>query len=143
MPQLIKHIDQIAREKQRDVLYLEFNPKPSEDDVWGDNNGRYYFEHDLVRKKILEDLTNMGVNWVSCGEFASENCLMGYTGRIYIDVPFNKDLPLYQTLEAYLEHPDGTMHFETVRFYALSLHHAMKNAHHDEPGFWEKWAEKF
>lgn len=28
MPQLIKHIDQIAREQQRDVLYLEFTHKP-------------------------------------------------------------------------------------------------------------------
>ena len=41
MPQLIKHIDKISREKQRDVLFLEFNPKPTPKDIWGDNQGRY------------------------------------------------------------------------------------------------------
>lgn len=143
MPQLIKHIDAIAREKQRDVLYLEFNPEPDADDFWGDNHGRYSFRDDPVRKKILDDLTNMGVEWLCCGGFASENCMMSYAGQVYLDVPFEKDLPLYQKVEAYLEHPDGTMRFENVRFYALPLQVAMKNAHHDEPGFWEKWAEEF
>jgi hypothetical protein len=141
MPQLIKHIDYIAREKQHDVLYLEFNPKLSEDDMWGDNNGRYSFERDPIRKKILDDLTQMGVSWLSCGEFANENCMMSYAGQIYLDVPFDKELPLYQQLEAYLEYPDGTMRFENVRFCILQLSTAMKNAHHDEPDFWKKWAE--
>jgi hypothetical protein len=143
MPQLIQHIDAIAREKQRDVLYLEFAPKPSEDDVWGDNNGRYSFGQDPVRKQILDDLTNMGVTWTSCGGFANENYMASYAGQIYLDVPFDKELPLYQTLETYLEHPDGTMCFDTVRFCFVPLQAAMKNAHHDEPDFWEKWAEDF
>lgn len=138
MPQVLKYIDQIAREKQRDVLYLEFSPKPSVDDVCGDDNGRYSFRNDPIRKQILDDLTNMGVTWTSCGEFANENYMASYAGQIYLDVPFDKDLPLYQTLETYLEHPDGTMFFETVRFYVVQLKAAMKNAHHDEPGFWEK-----
>ena len=43
MPHLIKHIDKIAREKQRDVLFLEFNPKTNENDFFGGNNGRYLF----------------------------------------------------------------------------------------------------
>ena len=46
--------------------------------------------------------------------------------------------PELTTLESYLERPDGTMFFETVRFYVVQLKAAMKNAHHDEPGFWEK-----
>jgi hypothetical protein len=143
MPQLIKYIDHIAREKQRDVLYLEFSPEPDEDDMWGDNNGRYSFRNDPIREKILDDLTKMGVTWLSCGGFADENYMASYAGQVYLDVPFDKDLPLYQTLETYLEHPDGSMRFENVRFYALRLELAMKNAHHDEPGFWEKWAEDF
>lgn len=144
MPQLIKYIDQIAREKQRDVLYLEFNPKPTKDDFFGDNNGRYSFEDDSVRTKVLDDLTKMGVTWWFCGPFADENFILrGYDGQVYVDVPYDKDLPLYQKLESYLEHPDGTMRFESVRFYIVPLSVAMKNAHHDEPGFWEKLAEDF
>lgn len=143
MPLLIQHIDQIARAKQRDVLYLEFNPKPSEDDFFGDSNGRYSFEHDPVRKKILEDLTSMGVSFMPCGHFANENYMGSYCGQIYLDVPFDKELSLYQQLEQYLEYPDGSMRFENVRFYVLPLSVAMRNAHHDEAGFWEKWAEDF
>lgn len=143
MPQIIQLIDQIAREKQRDVLYLEFNPKPSEDDFFGDSNERYSFEHDPVRKKILNDLTEMGVSWRPCGHIANENYMASYCGQIYLDVPFDKELSLYQKLEQYLEYPDGSMRFENVRFYALPLSVAMKNAHHDEAGFWEKWAEDF
>jgi hypothetical protein len=35
------------------------------------------------------------------------------------------------------------MRHDGVRFYAMSLDHAMDNAEHDEPGFWERWAEGF
>jgi len=30
-----------------------------------------------------------------------------------------------------------------VRFYVMPLDYAMENAAHDEPGFWERWAEDF
>jgi hypothetical protein len=72
---------------------------------------------------------------LSCGGFADENYMASYAGQVYLDVPFDKDLPLYQTLETYLEYPDGSMRFENVRFYALRLEVAMKNAHYDEPSF--------
>lgn len=136
MPRLIKHIDQIAREKQRDVLYLEFHPG----DLWGCN---YDFQNDPVRQKVLDDLTQMGVIWDSCAEFTNEDCMVRYAGQVYLDTPFDAELPLYQTLEKYLEHPDGSMRFEQVRFYVVPLRAAMKNAHHDEPGFWEKWAKEW
>jgi hypothetical protein len=134
MPQLIKHIDQIAREKQRDVLFLEFNPKPTKKDIWGDDQGRYWFEQDPIRKQILEHLTTMSFPWECCASFANENAIDSYNGRVYIDLPINEDCPRYQSLVGYLEYPDGNMRFETVRFYALPLEVAMKNVHHDEPG---------
>jgi hypothetical protein len=143
MPQLIKHIDQIAREKQRDVLFLEFNPKPTKKDIWGDDQGRYWFEQDPIRKQILEHLTTMSILWECCASFANENAIDSYNGRVYIELPINEDCPRYQSLVDYLEYPDGTMRFKNVRFYALSLEIAMQNAHHDAPGFWEKWAENF
>jgi hypothetical protein len=30
-----------------------------------------------------------------------------------------------------------------VRFTLYTLAYCMKNAHHDEPGFWERWADMF
>jgi hypothetical protein len=35
------------------------------------------------------------------------------------------------------------MKFEGAKFCYLPLAVAMENAHHDEPGFWDRWAENF
>lgn len=66
-----------------------------------------------------------------------------YLGQIYIDVRFETSDPTYQRLCNYLEKPDGTMVFDGAKFCYYPLSEAMKNAHHNEPGFWEKWAEDF
>ena len=60
-----------------------------------------------------------------------------------MDVPFDDNDPVYVLVRDYLENPDGSMRFETVVLCYLPLAIAMENAHHDEPGFWEKWAEDF
>lgn len=149
MPQLIKNIDQIAREKKRTVLYLEFHPEPiryieTEEDHEEDMHfHNYKYREDTVRDEIIAKLNDMKVPWEMCDHFASECGFMSYRGQIYLDVPLDHDLLLCQKLHEYLEYPDGSMRFPTVRFYFLTLEIAMKNAHHDEPGFWDNWAENF
>ncbi|MBA9857229.1 MAG: hypothetical protein GXP07_24150 [Betaproteobacteria bacterium] len=69
--------------------------------------------------------------------------MRSYAGEVYLDVPFDRRNALYRKVQAFLEHPDGTMKFSDVGFYIVPLELAMKNAHHDEPGFWERWAEDF
>lgn len=137
MPRHIEHIDAIARKKGRAVLYLEFHPKPFK--AWRD----YRYEDDPTRAAVLAWLDAQGVPWVECGPFANPNLMAPYLGQVYLDVPYDDTLPEYRTLCDYLEYPDGSMRHEGVRFYAMSLDHAMKNAEHDEPGFWERWAEDF
>ncbi|WP_119157761.1 hypothetical protein [Caldimonas tepidiphila] len=135
MPQLIQHIDAIARKKQRDVLYLMFPRKkdrPPQD-----------VEDLPLRRQIIEWLEHEGIDWKPCGGIASETRMVPYRGQIYVDVPFDPSDPAYQKLQSYLEHPDGTMRFDEALFCALTLDVAMKNAHHDEPGFWERWADEF
>ena len=56
-------------------------------------------------------------------------------GDIYLDVPYDKDLLLYQALEAYLQYPDDRMRFDNVMFLYMPLELAMENAEQDEPGF--------
>jgi hypothetical protein len=156
MPQVIDHIDAIARKKKRAVLYLEFHPastfhsqviETDEDhDLYMESKHRisdYKYEKDAVRDEIIENLNRLGVSWVECGPIASESGFSSYKGQIYLDVPMDDDLPLYHELNDYLEYPNGEMRFPTVRFYYLALEVAMQNAHHDEPGFWETWAENF
>lgn len=143
MPQLIDHIDAIARKNRRAVLYLEFHPKNYFDFDEKGNRPDYNWNQDSVREEILQHLNDINITWTLCGHFANENMLCCYLGQVYIDVPFDEANKQFQSLQAYLERPDGSMRFPTVRFYYLPLEEAMKNAHHDEPGFWERWAETF
>jgi len=147
MPMLIEHIDAIARKKQRDVLYLMFNKRVSKanaDDEEGFIDVSHFdWRKDQMREKVCQWLTEHDILWQECGHMASENLMMSYQGQIYLDVPFDETDTLYQLVRDYLENPDGTPRFQTVTFWYLPLAKAMENAHHDEPGFWENWAEKF
>lgn len=137
MPALIQHIDAIARKKGRDALYLEFHPQPFSE--WRE----YWFEDDPVRAEVLAWFDAHGVPWTRCGPFANPSRMVSYLGQVYLDVPYDESLPGYCALRDYLEHPDGTMRHAGVRFYVMPLDYAMENAAHDEPGFWERWAEDF
>ncbi|MFM0362173.1 hypothetical protein [Paraburkholderia sediminicola] len=135
MPTVLEHIDAIARQKQRDVLYLTFFDDPQgKRSAWSEND---------TRAQIIQWLDAHGIRWRECGEIANPNVMRGYRGSIYVDVCYDAGDPVYQQLAAFLELPDGTMGLPNMRFWALSLDVAMTNAHHDEPGFWERWAEDF
>ena len=142
MPMIIEHIDAIARQKQRDVLYLTFGSKKSADfDLWDGSSDNW--EQNPMRKTVCQWLTEHYIAWQPCGSVANENMMCSYHGQIYLDVPYDENDPQYVLVRDYLENPDGSMRFETVNFWYLPLVKAMENAHHDEPGFWEKWAENF
>lgn len=121
MPMLIEHIDAIARQKQRDVLYLVFHPPVSETDenehVW--RSDELDWETLPIRQQIIDWLDAQSIAWKCCGHFASENLMMGYRRQLYIDLPYDKSLPAYQALEAFLETPDGSMRFPQVTFFLL------------------------
>jgi hypothetical protein len=68
---------------------------------------------------------------------------IGYLGYIYIDLPFDTSNAEYQKLADSLETPNGKMKIEGAEFRYLPLEVAMKNKHYDEPGYWEKEAEKW
>jgi hypothetical protein len=137
MPGLIEHIDAIARQKQRAVLYLEFHPKPYSE------RRDYRFQDDAMRDTVLAWLDAHGVPWTPCGPFADPRVVAPYLGQVYLDVPYDEALPAYRALRDYLEHPDGSMRHAGVRFFAMPLDYALRNAEHDEPGYWERWAEDF
>jgi hypothetical protein len=136
MPMLLQFVDAIAREKQRDVLFIAFPPAERFDDP-------VPYEDIDVRKAIIEWLDANRVGWKPCGEFANENIMRSYAGQIYVDVPFDKNDPEFKKVQEFIEHEDGSMRFSEAMFWAVPLDRAMENAHHDAPGFWEKWAEDF
>lgn len=49
----------------------------------------------------------------------------------------------YKKITLYFENEDETMKLKGITLFYLPLEIAMKNVHHDEEGFWEKWAEDF
>lgn len=134
MPMLLEHIDKIARDLQRDVLFIVFDREifPS-----------YEFESYGARNELLEWLDKNEILYRLCGPIASENGWESYRGQIYIDLPFDENNEKYQLLDKHLTHDDNTPKIPGVLFYYVSLEVAMENAHHDEPGFWDKWAENF
>jgi len=131
MPQLIENIDQIGRAKQRDVLFLEFT------------NSTARYESNPVREKILAWFDANGIVYEECGAYTSELREESYRGQVYIDVPYDVGDPAYMRLEAYLENADGSMRWDGTRFICYPLEYCMRNAHHDAPGFWERWAADF
>jgi hypothetical protein len=144
MPNTIEYIDAIARKKQRTVLYILFtdpnapvrdDPIPTPPPV----NWRVL----PIRKTIIDWLDANDIEWDLCGDVADTRMMVSYRGQIYIDIPFDLSSPKYQALAEFLEFPDGTSRFPEVGFHYLPLDVAMRNAHHDEPGFWEKWADQF
>ena len=139
MPALIEHIDAIARKKQRDVLYLVFGLEKNRESSYPTFN----WAESLRRQEVIAWLDDNSMPWVECAGVASENYMCGYTGSIYIDSPLDCANVEYQKLRDYLEFPDETMRHEDVTFAYLPFAKAMKNSHHDEPGFWEDWAKNF
>ena len=148
MPMLIEHIDAIARKKQRDVLYVRFdatvdaNTAENGDEALLARN-RPDWEHLPVRRQIIDWLEGAGLAWGPCGGIAGTNGWSSYRGHIYIDGAYDTALPDYARLAAFLENPDGSTRLANAQFCYLPLARAMENVHHDEPGFWEKWAEDF
>src|SRR6266508_3024424 len=134
MPELIEHIDSMARRLGRDVLFAAFEHDPiAPPPRW---------ETSKVRKRLIAFLDEEGVHWEECAGLARENLVEYYVGQIFIDVPTALDDAQYRKVCGFCEFPDGTPRHSDFRLYLLPLTTAMKSAHHDEPGFWERMAER-
>lgn len=143
MPMLIEHIDKMARIKQRDVVCVSFEPDNNDSFLKAPNHTYFNWETDSNRTAFIEWLNTNNIKHECIGHFASESGFLSYNGNIYVDVPFDTADLNYKLVSEYLENADGTPKNPVVKFWVLSLEEAMKNAHHDEPGFWDKWAEDF
>ena len=146
MPRRIEHIDKIARMKNRDVLWASFEPAENKEHrqlMLAPNHTYSSWETDENRKSVIEWLNSEGIAYEMCGHFASETGWISYGGNIYIDVPVDETDPVFKKILGRLENPDGTPCDPRVKLWITDLEEANKNSHHDEPGFWEKWAETF
>lgn len=142
MPMMIEHIDAIARQKQRGVLFVEFQPSAVTAEA-GTSRSAVSWQNLPIRQQVIDWLETHGIGWDMCGSFANPSRLTGYKGQIYIDLPYDLTLAAYQELQNFLENPDGSPRNPSIVFGYCPLETAMQNAAHDEPGFWDKWADGF
>lgn len=120
MPMIVQHIDAIAPQKWRGVLLVEFHSagEADDDDLFPDALVRDW-QTLPVRQQIIDWLEAHGIGWSPYGHFADESLMMSYRGQIEIDLPFDRDLPAYKALEAFLENPDGSMRPSNTAFIQL------------------------
>jgi hypothetical protein len=139
MPQLIEHIDAIARRKGRDVLYVVFP------ECYSAGGNSVEPDQCKARQQVIAWLDQAGIAWYPCAHPACDDgsFFLGYLGHIYIDLPFDTSNAEYRKLADFLETPDGEMKIEGAEFCYWPLEKAMENRHHDEPGYWERQAEKW
>jgi len=126
MPVCIKTLDEVAREKKRDALFVTFNVqgKSSFDDCM--SNEKFDWQGSTRRKEVIRFLE---VNDIP---YQPINGFFRYQGQIYIDMAYDESDPCYRKLARYLENIDGSMKIPGVGFWVCPLEWAMKNAHHDE-----------
>jgi hypothetical protein len=127
MPQLIQHIDAIARSKQRDVLTIEF-------DFNNSSFKTHWLAHE-ARKTICDWLDANGIPFYPCGHFANETSIRRYQGQIYLDIPYDQTDTNFRKVQQFLENSDGSAKFEGVLFNYYSLESCMKNARHKESNY--------
>ena len=122
MPQLLKTLDEIAREKQRDVLCVRFFdprrliPKP------------LTAARRKLRSELIQFLDDHSISWSECFDPATENMLIyPFSGSIYLDVPYDLAEPAYRLLADYLETPDCKPKYEDMHFCVRTLEAAIKS----------------
>jgi hypothetical protein len=140
MVQLLRHIDAIARQEGFGVLYITFGINPN---IPSSQQRCPEWETMPIRQQIIDWLYINDYAWKECFEIASENSITPYMGTIYVKVPYEVTNMEFQKLRDYLENQDGTIRYQEVSFNYLPLETAMRNKHHDVPGFWQTWAKNF
>jgi hypothetical protein len=134
MVRILEYVDAISRRLNRDILWIQFQTKEVRIESW---------ERDPSWSGIVYWLDNHNLDWERCFGIADERGFGRWEGQIYLDIHFDIEDSQFIRLKGYMEYLDGSSRFDNVRLCLLPLSEAMKNKHHDEPDFWEKWADGF
>lgn len=139
-PIVLRTLDQIAREKQQDALFVIFHKifhKSSEEqrglslvshqrEPYLPYDPRYIDTScfDYVRcherQLFVQWLYENNINFEECWGFGSVRTYR-HKGQIYIDVPYDESNSQYQLISQYLENPDGSLKDPSIAWYVLKL----------------------
>lgn len=136
MPELIKHIDTIARALERDVLMI------APDSSVPVCEAQRLWRRSSDRQELINWLDANFIGWEPSGWPPKDGCMESYQGGIYIDLDYDPFEPLCIKLEEYVkEDAQGILKWPGMRLYLCSLEWAQQFAHHDKPGYWAEQAE--
>ena len=126
MPKTIKNIDKIGREKNRDVLYIQFDKKVFP---------KYNYKNYKNRAELLKWLDTHNIGYEECFGVSSDNGFESYRGQLYIDIIYDESLDIYNLLNDHIEPQDGVLRFEGIGLWYLPLSVAMENAYMDDSNY--------
>lgn len=126
MPQIIRTIDEIAREKQRDVIFIQFHNFSS--GFVAD------YRTNPSRKAIVSWLDENRIAYIPCGGFDSGCIVEGYDGELYIDVPIDENDDDFFKLCTWFFPADGKRRYENAWLFYLPLAVALLNSHEADHG---------
>lgn len=109
MSQPIPYIDAIAREKNRDVLFIHFEDPDSP-----------------INEIVLAWLEDHEIAYADCLGLEEESLHDHELQHTYIDLAADEEDVRYRELCEYLEDDDGNMKLEGVLFFVLSLETALE-----------------
>jgi hypothetical protein len=121
MADLLYHIDEIARRKKTDVVWIAFEYE--EPGNW-----------ERMPQRLRQHRTEI-ILWMEQRQIPYEHCfgVFGgaleepYRGDLCVDLPIDKTNKYFAALEEILEHSDKSPKIDGVQFYLLSLKIARKN----------------
>lgn len=157
MPKILRTVDEIADEKNRDVMLFDFldlqaakmkvqllEENEQEDSELEQrinvfetylqvNNIDWDWEWrtNPIRQEIIKVLDEHQVPWEDAyPPYSLDWIVYPYFGSIYIDIPYEPDSPIMQRLCSIFENSDGTMKLPGVRWWYFKLENMQK--------LWEK-----
>ena len=128
MPQLIPYVEEIAREKKRDVLMVVFGKPGASQPSTADFELSSPLKQEHAR--LTKWLDDNGIGYRCCWNPGYREdggwLTMPYDETLAIDVPFDPADPLSQKVLAQVELPDGTPRREDVICYVYKYDPAKK-----------------
>ena len=136
MPQLIQHIDAIARAQGRDVLMIAPDRHGPLDEA-----GRIW-PRSAARQALIDWLDAAGIGWEPSGWPAQAGCMASYQGGIYVDLAYDPCAPLCAKLLDYVQEDAHLfLKWPGIRLYVCSLAWAQQFSCQDQPDYWAEQVE--
>jgi hypothetical protein len=115
-------------------MIIEFHIEGDNDSLW---DSKYDYRKDSLRTTIIKELESYGVILKPVTHISTEGLIMRWYGQLYMEnVPYDFADPLFKKVWNYLEFPDETTRFPSVRFCCISLEFSIEHLKNYDPD-WE------